>query len=83
MSVLPYTALCATWALEGKAVGPLAAASLAVGVFIGAGLWWVLLSGAIDWLRARFLVRALTWVNRLSGSAIVLIGLGTLAHTVR
>ena len=81
MSVLPYTALCAAWALEGKPAGPLAAASLAMGVFAGAGLWWVLLSCTIDWLRTQFSPPLLPWVNRVSGSAIACVGLGTLAHT--
>src|SRR5579859_5817005 len=73
-SVLRYAALCAAWATEGRAVGPLPAANLAVGVFAGALLWWVLLSNTVHYFQRRLFGWALPWVNRLSGALIVGIG---------
>lgn len=53
------------------------AAALVLGVFVGSALWWLLLSGAVGLLRARFDGRALRWVNR--GSALIVGGFGVAA----
>jgi threonine/homoserine/homoserine lactone efflux protein len=82
MSVLPYVALCAAWADQGREVGPLPALSLAVGAFGGALVWWVVLSCGIHLFRSKRLVPALPWVSRLSGLAIIGMGLSTLLHVV-
>jgi arginine exporter protein ArgO len=55
---------------------------LVLGVFVGSALWWLLLSGGVALLRARFRPAALVWVNRISGSVIVLFGLLALASIV-
>ncbi len=45
------------------------------GVFVGSALWWLLLSGGVGIVRARFDGRWMLWVNRLSGSIILLFAL--------
>jgi len=45
---------------------------LVLGVLIGSGLWWVVLSNGVNLLRNRLNQRWLRWVNRLSG--LVLLG---------
>lgn len=56
-------------------------AFLVVGVLLGSGLWWVLLSNGVNLLRARLNSRWLRWINRFSGlvllgfAAFVLLGL--------
>jgi threonine/homoserine/homoserine lactone efflux protein len=45
------------------------------GVFLGSALWWFLLTWGISLLREKFTDRWLRWINRLSGSIIVLFGL--------
>ena len=55
---------------------------LVAGVFLGSALWWLLLSGGVTLLRARFRPAALVWVNRISGAVIVLFGLFSLASIV-
>jgi len=50
---------------------------LVAGVFLGSALWWLLLSGAVGALRSRLDLRALRWINRLSG--LVLLGFGIIA----
>lgn len=56
-----------------------AAALLVLGVFAGSGVWWLILSGAVAGLRARFRAGALVWVNRVSGAVLVIFGLLALA----
>jgi len=51
------------------------AAILVLGVFAGSALWWLLLSGGVSIFRSRFDVRALSWVNRISGVIITVFGI--------
>jgi threonine/homoserine/homoserine lactone efflux protein len=41
---------------------------LVAGVFVGSALWWLMLSGADGALRSRADLRALRWINRVSGA---------------
>lgn len=54
-----------------------AAMVLVLGVFVGSVLWWFTLSGIASLFRERFDVRALRWVNRISG--VVVAGFGVAA----
>ncbi|MBX3051584.1 MAG: LysE family transporter [Caldilineaceae bacterium] len=49
-----------------------ATAFLVLGVLVGSGLWWVVLSNGVNLLRARLTQGWLRWVNRFS--ALVLLG---------
>jgi threonine/homoserine/homoserine lactone efflux protein len=55
----------------------LSAALLVLGVFSGSAFWWLLLSGGVGLFRSRFDLRALRWVNRVSG--IIFMTFGALA----
>lgn len=44
------------------------------GVFLGSASWWCLLTGGLSLLRGKFTPRWLLWVNRISGSIILLFG---------
>jgi len=44
---------------------------LVSGVFSGSALWWLTLSTGVSLLRGRFTTRAMRWVNRLAGIALV------------
>lgn len=50
------------------------AAALTLGVWLGSTLWWVVLCSFLAWLRGRVSMRAMLWVNRLSGAALVVLG---------
>ena len=56
----------------------LAAVVLVTGVFVGSGIWWLLLSAFAARLRDRFDPQWLRRVNWVSGALLVLIGLGVL-----
>jgi threonine/homoserine/homoserine lactone efflux protein len=50
------------------------AAALTLGVWAGSALWWLVLTTIVSWARERLSQRALVWVNRLSGAALVVFG---------
>lgn len=50
------------------------AAAVTIGVWIGSTLWWVILTSFVGWVRGRVSARALLWVNRISGAALVVLG---------
>lgn len=52
---------------------PLEAVFLLSGFFTGALLWWVTLTGIINFFRAKFNLIFCLWLNRIAGSAIILI----------
>ncbi|MBU0703616.1 MAG: LysE family translocator [Chloroflexi bacterium] len=77
MTILSFTAVFAGLGV-GNASGDYgSAAVLVLGVFIGSGLWWLLLSGIAGAFRTRFSTRTLRWVNRISG--VVIVGFGLIA----
>ncbi len=54
--------------------GFLDAAVLTLAVLAGSTLWWVVLTSVVAFARERVSPRVLTWVNRLSGAALVVFG---------
>ena len=52
---------------------------LVAGVFLGSALWWLMLSGAVGALRSRVDLRALRWINRVSGLVLLAFGIAALA----
>jgi threonine/homoserine/homoserine lactone efflux protein len=69
MTILSFAGLFAGLGLTGT--GGADAALLVLGVFLGSTLWWVILTAVVAVLRSRVTIRALTWVNRISGAAIL------------
>ena len=65
--------------LTGGHGGYASAALTTLGVFTGSTLWWLLLSGGVNLLRARLTPGALRWVNRLSGAILIAFALVALA----
>lgn len=64
-TILSFAAVFAGLGLVG--MGYAAAGLTVVGVFLGSALWWLLLSGGVSLLRARFDARAMRWVSIVSG----------------
>lgn len=73
MTILAFSAIFAGLGLVGADSG-LAAGCLIAGVFVGSGLWWVILSGGVGLVRHRLSPGVLQWINRLAG--LILIGFG-------
>ena len=56
---------------------------LTLSVWAGSTLWWVVLCSVVAWLRGRVSTRALLWVNRISGAALVLFGVLAVISALR
>jgi threonine/homoserine/homoserine lactone efflux protein len=77
MTILSFAAVFAGLGI-GSATGDyFSAALLVLGVFLGSGLWWLLLSGGVSLFRTKLQPRALRWVNTISG--IIILGFGVTA----
>jgi threonine/homoserine/homoserine lactone efflux protein len=63
----------------GLAAGPsfLDAAVLTLAVLVGSTLWWVVLTSIVAFARGHLSPRVLTWVNRVSGAALVVFGIAS------
>jgi threonine/homoserine/homoserine lactone efflux protein len=59
------------------------AAAVTLGVWLGSTLWWVILCSFVAWVRGRVSTRAMLWVNRLSGAALVVFGVLAVVSVVR
>jgi len=77
MTILSFAGIFAGLGLVDSGGTYLSAATLVLGVFCGSALWWLLLSEGVNLFRARVDMRAMQWVNRLSG--LVILGFGVTA----
>ena len=71
VTILSFIAIYAGWhvpSLQGRYI---AAAMLALGVFLGSALWWIGLFVGMTVFRQSFSLRTLAWVHRVSGALIV------------
>lgn len=78
LTILSFAAVFAGLGIGEGTADYLSASLLVGGVFIGSALWWSLLSGVVSLFRSRFNDAAMRWVNRLSGSIIVLFGVSAI-----
>lgn len=78
MTILSFAAIFAGFGLAAQGGDYLSAGVLVLGVFLGSLAWWLLLSGIVGMFRGRFTTRWMVWVNRLSGTVLVLFGLSVL-----
>ncbi len=79
LTILSFAAVFAGLGLANGVGNYAGAATLVSGVFLGSAAWWLLLSTGVSLFRARFNLKAMRWVNVLSGTIIVLFGLLALA----
>lgn len=82
MTILSFAAVFAGFGFAVGATTFADAAALTIGVWAGSGLWWVLLTGVVAWLRGKVSYRGLTWINRISGAALVGFGIVAIAVAV-
>jgi threonine/homoserine/homoserine lactone efflux protein len=77
MTIISFAAIFAGLGLAGAGGGYAMAGVLVLGVFLGSAAWWLLLSGGVGLFRDRFDLRAMRWINRISGAVVA--GFGLLA----
>jgi threonine/homoserine/homoserine lactone efflux protein len=78
----PMTILFFAAVFAGLGVGTgsdhyVSAGILVLGVFVGSGSWWLVLSGFTGLLRGMFDMRRMQWLNRISG--LIIVGFGLVA----
>jgi threonine/homoserine/homoserine lactone efflux protein len=73
-TILSFAAVFAGLGVGATAGDRESAVLLVCGVFLGSALWWLLLSGAVEFFRRGLTPRRLQWVNRVSGALIAGIG---------
>jgi threonine/homoserine/homoserine lactone efflux protein len=74
LTILSFAAVFAGFGLAAGATFA-DALVLTLAVWAGSSLWWVVLTSVVSWLRERVSTRALLWVNRVSGAALIGFGL--------
>jgi threonine/homoserine/homoserine lactone efflux protein len=78
MTIFSFVAVFAGFGL-GASPDYLSAATLVSGVFIGSGLWWVLLSSGVAVFRSSVNANWMSAVNRVSGAVMLGFGLYSLS----
>jgi threonine/homoserine/homoserine lactone efflux protein len=82
MTILSFVAVFAGFGL-GASSDYLSATTLVAGVFIGSGLWWLLLSTGVALFRSRVNSSWMAAVNRASGVIMLAFGLYSLATSFK
>jgi threonine/homoserine/homoserine lactone efflux protein len=59
------------------------AAVITLAAWLGSTLWWVILCSVVAWVRGRVSTRAMLWVNRISGAALVVFGIVAVLSALR
>jgi len=83
MTILSFALVFAGLGFAGMPTNYTAASTMVLGVFVGSGVWWLLLSGGVGSLRNRFDAQRMRWVNRISGILIAGFGFAALADLFR
>jgi threonine/homoserine/homoserine lactone efflux protein len=74
MTILSFVAVFAALGVVNSTNNYVNAVFTVLGVFLGSGLWWFILSISTGLLRTKLHSTALRWINRISGSIIVAFG---------
>lgn len=75
ITILSFAAIFAGLGLVNASGNYTSAGAMISGVFIGSGLWWIILSGGVGAFRKSFNLHRLQWINRISGVTITGFGL--------
>lgn len=73
-----FIALFSSLGVAVLVTNAVSAAIAALGVFCGSALWWVTLTCIVQLLRKKVTARALTRINKLAGTIIILLGIASI-----
>jgi threonine/homoserine/homoserine lactone efflux protein len=82
MTILFFAGVFAGLGMVSKSIQYTSAGLMVIGVFIGSGAWWLILSSATSILRNKINASKLAWVNKISGFVILAFGVGAVLSTV-
>lgn len=72
--ILVFVALFAALGINREGIPYANGLLMLIGVLCGTSLWWFILTFCVSLLRRKFRPRHLFWMNRISGSIIVVLG---------
>ncbi len=75
LTILSFAAIFAGLGIVNTGGDYLSALILVAGVFSGSTAWWFLLSAGASFFQKKIDAQGLAWINRISGSIIVVFGL--------
>ena len=81
MTILFFAGVFAGLGMVSKSIQYTSAGLMVIGVFIGSGAWWLILSSAAGILRNKINESKLAWVNKISGLVILAFGVGAVLST--
>ena len=78
MTILFFAGVFAGIGMVSETIQYTSAGLMVIGVFIGSGTWWLILSGITSILRNKMDERKLSWVNKISGFIILAFGMAAI-----
>ena len=75
MTILSFAAVFAGFGVANSRSSYFDAALMVLGVFVGSGLWWLVMSSGVGISRKGLNLRRMRWVNRVSGLIVIAFGL--------
>ena len=81
LTILFFAGIFAGLGMVSESIQYTSAGLMVIGVFMGSGAWWLILSGATGILRNKINERKLAWVNKISGFIILSFGVGAVLST--
>ena len=81
-TILSFIAIFAGIGVVGPGGGTSAAALTVLGIFCGSALWWLILSGLVNMVRAKLTPRMMRLVNYLSGAILLAFALYALLSLI-
>jgi threonine/homoserine/homoserine lactone efflux protein len=83
LAIFLFIALFASLGVVTGNSNPLLSLVTTGGVFIGASVWWYILTSLVNAYRKKFRLRQLWWINKISGAAIFTLGAIAIIGLVR
>ncbi len=75
LTILSFAAIFVGIGVGGASKSYGSAISVVLGVFVGSSLWWCILTRGVSLLRGKLTQTWLLWINRISGSILLLFGI--------
>lgn len=82
MTILFFAGVFAGLGLVSESIQYSSAGLMVIGVFLGSGTWWLILSGATSIFRRKINDLKLAWINKISGFVILAFGVAALISIV-
>ncbi len=82
MTILFFAGVFAGLGLVSESIVYTSAGLMVIGVFLGSGSWWLILSGATSIFRSKINNHKLAWINKISGFVILAFGVAALISIV-